>query len=123
MKVSVSIVRRDENADKARALLFDLFEDYASKFLPRLGSKCPSSEEFRAFFRYQLATYLCMKKNYILATAEGDMVSDLILDSYEEVEKRIENSDYPISQEGRTNILMNTKIFFPCQYDSESDWF
>ena len=45
-------------------ILKDIFESYASIFLPRLGTKCPKCEEFRAFFRYQLATYLSLKKNY-----------------------------------------------------------
>ena len=43
---------------KASDILFDLFDSYVSIFLPRLGMKCPRSDEFRAFFRYQLAKYL-----------------------------------------------------------------
>ena len=74
-------------------ILKDIFESYASIFLPRLGTKCPKCEEFRAFFRYQLATYLSLKKNYTLALPEGDMVSDLILDTYEEFEEDEEECD------------------------------
>lgn len=99
-------------------ILKDIFESYASLFLPRLGTKCPKSEEFKAFFRYQLATYLSLKNNYSLQLAEGDMVSDLILDTYEEFEEDVESSDISISNEGRINMLLSIKIQFPCQNDS-----
>ena len=99
-------------------ILQDIFESYASIFLPRLGNKCPKCEEFRAFFRYQLATYLSLKKNYTLALPEGDMVSDLILDTYEEFEEDVSSSQIPLSNEGRVNMLLEIKIQFPCQNDS-----
>ena len=99
-------------------ILKDIFESYASIFLPRLGNKCPKCEEFRAFFCYQLATYLSLKKNYTLALPEGDMVSDLILDTYEEFEEDVSSSQIPLSNEGRVNMLLEIKIQFPCQNDS-----
>ena len=80
-------------------ILKDIFESYASIFPPRLGTKCPKCEEFRAFFRYQLATYLSMKKNYTLALPEGDMVSDFILDTYEEFEEDLDESEDEISED------------------------
>ena len=98
-------------------ILKDIFDRYASIFLPRLGNKGPKCEEFRAFFRYQLATYLSMKKNYTLALPEGDMVSDLILDTYEEFEEDLSSSQIPISNEGRVNMLLEIRIQFPCQND------
>ena len=104
--------------ERGGQLLKDIFDSYASIFLPRLGSKCPKCEEFRAFFRYQLATYLSMKKDYSLALPEGDMVSDLILDTYEEFEEDVSSSQIPISNEGRLNMLLEIKIQFPCQNDS-----
>ena len=98
-------------------ILKDIFDRYASIFLPRLGNKCPKCEEFRAFFRYQLATYLSMKKNYTLALPEGDMVSDLILDTYEEFEEDLSSSQIPVSNEGRVNMLLDIRIQFPCHND------
>ena len=98
-------------------ILKDIFESYASIFLPRLGNKCPKCEEFRAFFRDQLATYLSLRKNYTLALPEGDMVSDLILDTYEEFEEDVSSSQIPLSNEGRVNMLLEIKIQFPCQND------
>ena len=83
--------------------------------------KCPRSDEFRAFFRYQLAQYLAEKPNYRLSRPEGDMVSDLILSSYEEIEKSIDDSEIPISREGRVNILLSAKIIFPWHNDTECD--
>ena len=100
-------------------MLSEIFEGYASVFLPRLGSKCPKCEEFRAFFRYQLASYLALKPGYSLALPEGDMVSDLILETYEEFEEDVEESQIPVSQEGRVNMLLNIKIHFPCQNDTD----
>ena len=106
---------------KASDILFDLFDSYVSIFMPRLGMKCPRSDEFRAFFRYQLAQYLAEKPNYHLSRPEGDMVSDLILSSYEEIEKSIDDSEIPISREGRVNILLSAKIIFPWHNDTECD--
>lgn len=104
--------------ERGGKILKDIFDSYASIFLPRLGAKRPKCEEFTAFFRYQLATYLSMKKSYTLALPEGDMVSDLILDTYEEFEEDVSSSDIPISNEGRVNMLLEIKIQFPCQNDS-----
>ena len=103
--------------EKGSLILKDIFDRYASVFLPRLGNKCPRCEEFKAFFRYQLATYLSLKKNYTLALPEGDMVSDLILDTYEEFEEDVSSSQIPLSNEGRVNMLLEIKIQFPCQND------
>lgn len=103
--------------ERGGRILKDIFDRYASIFLPRLGNKCPKCEEFRAFFRYQLATYLSMKKNYTLALPEGDMVSDLILDTYEEFEEDLSSSQIPLSNEGRVNMLLEIRIQFPCQND------
>ena len=99
-------------------ILKDIFESYASIFLPRLGNKCPKCAEFRGFFRYQLATYLSLQKHYTLALPESDMVSDLILDTYEEFEEDVSSSQIPLSNEGRVNMLLEIKIQFPCQNDS-----
>ena len=49
------------------------------------------------------------------------MVSDLILSSYEEIEKSIDDSEIPISREGRVNILLSAKIIFPWHNDTECD--
>lgn len=99
--------------------LRDAFELYISLFLP-LSHK---SREFLSFFRYQFSTYLSEKKNYSLGLGEGDMISDLIEMTYDEVVDEIESSDIPITQSGRINILESVEIVFPCQKETkETDW-
>ena len=117
--IGLGLAKKNCKGQAGGEVLQELFEHYASIFLPRLGSKCPGGEEFRAFFRYQLASYLALKRAYTLALPEGDMVSDLILETYEEFEEDVDESDIPISNEGRVNMLLNIKIQFPCQNDSE----
>ena len=58
MEAARKVDDKFSKGEKASDILFDLFDSYVSIFLPRLGMKCPRSDEFRAFFRYQLAKYL-----------------------------------------------------------------
>lgn len=95
--------------------LKDAFELYCSLFFP-LGHP---GLEFLSFYRYQLATYLSRKSTYTLALPEGDMVSDLIGMTYDEVVDEMDHSDIPISNVGRINILESVKIVFPCQNDTD----
>ncbi len=97
--------------------LKDAFEIYCSLFLP-LGKR---SIEFLSFFRYQLSTYLAEKNNYSLSLPEGDMVSDLIEMVYDETIDNIEESQIPISDDGRINILESVEIVFPCQKETHKD--
>ena len=97
--------------------LKDAFELYCSIFLP-IGQR---SIEFLSFFRYQLSTYLAKKNNYSLSLPEGDMVSDLIEMVYDETIDNIEESQIPISDDGRINILESVEIVFPCQKETHRD--
>ncbi len=111
--------RRDVYVSALKAVkanrLKEAFELYCSIFTP-LGHK---TKEFLAFYRYQLATYLVEKRNYQLGLGEGDMVSDLIESVYDETVKDIEDSEIPISRDGRINILESVEIVFPCQNETE----
>ncbi len=91
--------------------LSDAFEIYCSLFLPRCRSG--SEREFTFFFRYQLSLYLEEKKNFFLSLPEGDMISSLIETVYDDTVLAIENSDIPVSSDGRINILENVEIVFP----------
>ncbi len=95
--------------------LKEAFELYCSVFTP-LGRK---TKEFLSFYRYQLASYLVEKSSYQLGLGEGDMVSDLIESVYDETVRDIEESDIPVSQDGRINILESVEIIFPCQKETE----
>lgn len=110
--------RKDKYMNAIKAVkanrLSDAFELYCSLFFP-MGH---SGLEFILFYRYQLASYLAKKSTYTLALPEGDMVSDLIEMTYDEVVQEMDNSDIPISHDGRINILESVNIVFPCQNDT-----
>ena len=96
--------------------LKEAFELYVSLFFP----SCHKTKEFTAFYRYQMATYLTEKKNYLLSLCEGDMVSSLIGMVYDETVEQIENSDIPVSDSGRINILESVEIAFPVSRKSKA---
>ncbi len=53
---------------------------------------------WKKFFQIQMSSYLIAKKNLDVSVPEGDMVHDLIRDSWKEVKDYMENSDFgPIS--------------------------
>lgn len=96
--------------------LREAFELYVSLFLP----SSPRTKEFTAFYRYQMATYLTEKKNYLMSIPEGDMVSSLIEMVYDEAVEAIESSDIPVSRSGRLNILESVEIVFPVAAPADS---
>lgn len=98
--------------------LSEAFEGYVQTFLSRITSSIAKNREFIAFYRYQLATYLAGKNNFLLGIIEGDMVSDLIEETYEEFENEVRCSQIKISREGRFNLLEEIKIIFPGQSDT-----
>ncbi len=104
--------------DRARCnCLEEAFDSYVDAFLLRITSAFTRNNEFIAFYRYQLATYLEKKNNFLLGLIEGDMVSDLIECTYEKFNKDIKNSDISISKANRFNLLENIHIIFPGLYD------
>ena len=89
------------------------FNDYVHAFLSRLSTRHAHSMEFVSFFRYQFAYYLLSRKDFVLSLAEGDMIADLIEDTFEEYSEAISSSPFNISGKGRENILDNAEIVFP----------
>lgn len=94
----------------------EAFDLYISLFMPH----CHKTKEFLSFYRFQMASYLALKKNCFLALSEGDMVSDLIEMVYDETVKSIEESEIPLTPSGRMNILESVEIIFPCQMDTDN---
>ena len=83
MERAVSLVLYKEGNRKARLLRYqDAFEDYVEVFLPRIKG-VEFTIEFVSFYRYQLWRYLKAKPVFTLSLPEGDMISDLIKDSYD----------------------------------------
>ena len=97
----------------------EAFELYVASFIERLSSIRKREEEFRLFYRYQMAKYLQKKKKYLVSLAEGDMISDLIVSSYDEFIEGVEASAIPLTDQGRRNLLVELKIEYPCQIETE----
>ncbi len=120
MERTMSLVLIKEGCRKARKLSYaEAFEDYAEAFLSRL-SGAELTVEFVSFYRYQLARYLSSKPVFTLSLPEGDMISDLIKDAYDDFLSAMENSPFNITGEGRANLLESVKICFPWQNDPDS---
>lgn len=120
MERAVSLVLYKEGNRKARLLRYqDAFEDYVEVFLPRIKG-VEFTIEFVSFYRYQLWRYLEAKPVFTLSLPEGDMISDLIKDSYDSFLFDMEASPFNITGEGRLNLLESVKIVFPWQDDPDS---
>ena len=116
----MSLVLYKEGNRKARLLRYqDAFEDYVEVFLPRIKG-VEFTIEFVSFYRYQLWRYLKAKPVFTLSLPEGDMISDLIKDSYDSFLFDMEASPFNITGEGRLNLLESVKIVFPWQDDPDS---
>lgn len=108
--------------EKAREnKLREAFELYAEVFRLRLSSIRKTEEEFTLFYRYQLAQYLSKKKRYYLSLPEGDMISDLIVKSYDCFMEEVEESVIKLSDKGRRNLLVSLEIDYPCQEETEEE--
>ena len=103
--------------------LEDAFDIYVHAFLNRLNTQRIHEREFIAFFRYQLAEYLCNKTNFYIALPEGDMISDLILSKYDDFVLSIEESTFPYTKESRLRLLERLNIIFPCHFNTDAETF
>lgn len=121
MKNALSIIRYKEGSAEARRNeLAAAFESYVNAFLSRLDG-IDLTLEFVSFYRYQLLSYLKAKPVFILSLPEGDMISDLIKDSYESFLSALEASPFNVTGEGKKNLLESVRISFPWQNDTEDD--
>jgi hypothetical protein len=57
------------------------------------------NDEFLEFFKIQFIIYLLGKKRIKIALSEGDMIFDLIEDTFKELKKDIEDSPFMIQKE------------------------
>ena len=110
------------NTNRMAGRIEDAVNDYCNAFLDRL-ELLADPVEFIYFYRNQLQKYLHLKKHVFLSLPEGDMVSDLIKESYDEFVLDMEDSPFCTTEKGRERLLMNMKIVFPVQNDTEEDDF
>ena len=121
MNNALSIIRyREGSAEARRNDRKAAFESYVDAFLSRLDG-IELTLEFVMFYRYQLRLYLNAKPVFTLSLPEGDMISDLIKDSYESFLSSLEASPFNVTGEGKRNLLESVKISFPWQSDTEND--
>lgn len=120
MERTLSLVLYREGNKKAMLRSYaSAFEDYAEAFLSRLGN-VDLTAEFVMFYRYQLLSYLKSKPVFTLSLPEGDMISDLIKDAYDDFLDAVDRSPFNITGEGRANLLESVRIIFPWHNDTDS---
>ena len=110
------------NTNRLNGHTEDAINDYCNAFLDRLEI-LSDPVEFIFFYKNQLLRYLNLKKKVFLSLPEGDMVSDLIKESYDEFVTDMASSPFCTTEKGRQRLLMNMKIVFPVQNDTEEDDF
>lgn len=110
------------NTNRMAGRFEDAYNDYCNAFLDRL-EVLSDPVEFIFFYKNQLLKYLNLKNRVFLSLPEGDMVSDLIKESYDEFVSDMDSSPFCTTAKGRERLLMNMKIVFPVQNDTEEDDF
>ncbi len=93
----------------------EAFESLKESFYSRLSHSESESDEFKAFFSYQLSCYFMSKETMAISLQEGDMVSDLIQAKYHEIDDYCSSSPFRITLEGRLNLLENAEMLFPAE--------
>lgn len=78
------------------------------------------NDEFLEFFKIQFIIYLLGKKRIKIALSEGDMIFDLIEDTFKELKKDIEDSPFMIHKENMRSFYKNVEIDFPWMMFEES---
>ena len=78
------------------------------------------NDEFLEFFKIQFIIYLLGKKRIKVALSEGDMIFDLIEDTFKELKKDIEDSPFMIQKENMRSFYKNVEIDFPWMMFEES---
>lgn len=101
----------------------EAFDTYVKAFLSRRSLGHSKEKQFVAFYRYQLATYLCNKTNFYIALPEGDMITDLIVSEYDDFMSDIETSSFPYTKESMIRLLERLKIIFPFHFDTDIESF
>ena len=84
------------------------FDLLSSAFLFRLGLSAVTDLDFVRYFRYEFSRYFAQKNNTYISFQEGDMISDLIMDTYKEIESFCA-------------MLIESDIAFPCQNETKDE--
>ena len=78
---------------------------------------------FLDFFAHHFLRYISSKKQIIMSLPEGDMISDLIKETYLNLISDVETSVFNITNDGLKNICDNIEIAFPSQNDTKCSSF
>ncbi|MCY1152151.1 MAG: hypothetical protein PQJ49_07170 [Sphaerochaetaceae bacterium] len=86
---------------------------YCDTFLLRNTELESLNDDFLEFFKIQFIIYLLGKKKIKVALSEGDMVYDLIEDSFRQLKEEIESSPFAILDKNRRSFYKSVEIDFP----------
>ncbi len=86
---------------------------YCDTFLLRNTELELLNDDFLEFFKIQFIIYLLGKKKIKVALSEGDMIYDLIEDSFKQLKEEIESSPFTILDENRRSFYKSVEIDFP----------
>ena len=106
-------------------------------FLAR-ANDCDDDPLWKKFYRIQMSIYLIAKKNLEISEPEGDMVHDLIRDSWLDVKNYMQNSkfgpisnveqwfktiriDFPLDIFDPCCTFFPQQVFVMCQKDTEKE--
>jgi len=78
------------------------------------------NDEFLEFFKIQFIVYLLGKKKIKVALSEGDMIFDLIEDTFKNIEEDLKESPFKIKDENRRTFYKTVEIDFPWMLFEES---
>lgn len=118
------------NSKSSQLLLADTFFKLAKSFLDKkdlvkgLDCFCDTfllrnieleslDDDFLEFFKIQFIIYLLGKKKIKVALSEGDMIFDLIEDTFKHIKAEIENSPFKILDENKRSFYKTVEIDFP----------
>lgn len=97
-----------DNKDLVKSL--DCFCD---TFLLRNKDVDTLSDDFLDFFKIQFIIYLLGKKKIQVALSEGDMIFDLIEDTFKDIMQEIEESPFIVKNENKHSFYKTVEIDFP----------
>ena len=86
---------------------------FCDTFLLRNTDLEALNDDFLEFFKIQFIMYLLGKKKIKVALCEGDMIYDLIEDSFKQIKEEIKASPFPILDENRRSFYKTVEIDFP----------
>ncbi len=136
MEVNTGLIKLENNNDfffknkKSQLSIAEIFYKLANTFLDEkdfvkgLDCFCDTfllrnkevellEDDFLEFFKIQFIIYLLGKKKIKVALSEGDMIFDLIEETFIQLSKEMRESPFLIKNENKFNFYQTIEIDFP----------